>query len=92
MGLKKIQKKEGMKTRKAILLQTSLGKERQGDYFTSVVKITSGNRSRVVSQSFFIKACLQQDSLLCFHPFLVSVLFSGPSLLELNFYRKYFYP
>ena len=25
---------------------------------------------------------------LCFHPFLVPVLFSGPSLLVVNFYRK----
>ena len=29
---------------------------------------------------------------LCFHPFLVSVLFSGPSLLALNFYRKILTP
>ena len=78
-----------MKTQKAILLQTSLGKERLGDYSTSVVKIKSGNRSRVVSQSFFTTACQQQDSPLCFHPFLVSVLFSGPTLLELNFTENF---
>ena len=46
--------------------------------------------TEVVSQSFFTTAYLQQDSLLCFHPFLVSVLFSGPSRLALNFDIKFF--
>ena len=29
---------------------------------------------------------------MCLHPFLVSVLFSGPCLLALHFYRKFFTP
>ena len=32
----------------------------------------------------------QQDSLFSFHPLLVSVLFIGPSLLVVHFYRKSF--
>ena len=65
-----------MKTQKAILLQTSHGKERLGDLSTSVAKIKSGNRSRVVSQSFFTMACLLQDRLLCFHPFRLHLIFT----------------
>ena len=90
MGLKKYRNKEGMKTQKAIMLQTSLGKERLGDYSTSVVKIKSGNRRRVVSQSFFTKACLQQDSLCVFLPSLFLYFFQAHPYLNLNFYRNVF--
>ena len=45
MGLKKYRNKEGMKTQKAILLQTSCVKERLGDYSTFGAKVKSGNRS-----------------------------------------------
>ena len=44
-------------------------------------------------QSFFTMTFLQQGSLLVFHPCLnVSVLFTGPSLNVVDFYRKYFTP
>ena len=61
-----------MKRNKIILLQKSYGKKKTGDYSTSVAQ--SGNRSRVVFQYFFTMIFLYQDSLLHFHPFLVSVV------------------
>ena len=65
MGLKKYRNKEGIKYKKTILLQKSGGKKRLEDFSTSVRKIKSGNRSRVV-QSFSSTTLLQLDSLLVF--------------------------
>ena len=49
------------------------------------------NRCRVVFLSFFSSVLLEYGSLLvCFHPSLVSVLFTGPSLLEMKFLQQVF--
>ena len=50
------------------------------------------NRSRVVFKSFFTITFLQQDNLLVFSSFPCFCTFTGPSLLVLNFYRKFFTP
>ena len=42
--------------------------------------------------SFSPCSVLQQGSLGCFHPHLVSILFTGPPLYDFNFYRNFFYP
>ena len=76
-----------MKHKKITLLQKNCDKERLEDYSTS-----DSNRCRVVFQSFFTTIFLQKDSLLVFHPCLVSALYTGPSLTVVNFDRKFFTP
>ena len=78
------------KHKKTILLQKSGDEERLEDYSTSVAKIMSGNRSRVVFQSFFTPTFLQQDSFLVFSSLSCFCTFSGPSLLAFNFYGKFY--
>ena len=59
----------------------------QEDYPAAV---QSGNRSRIVFQSFFTTTFLQQDNLSLFSSLPCCCTFSGTSLLALNFYRKNF--
>ena len=55
----------------------------------STVLLLFPDRSGVVFKSFFTTTLVQQDSLVVFHLFLVSVVFTGPSLLVLTFYTKF---
>ena len=73
-----------MITQNIILLQKNCGKERLEDYYATEVEQSS-------SLSFPRFSCSRIVSL-CFHSCLVSVLFRGPSLLVVNFYRKFFTP
>ena len=74
--------------KKTTLLQNSDGKERQEHYPTSAAYMCS--RYRVVFL-FFFSANVPYGSLLaCFYPCLVSVLFTGPSLLEIKFCSNFF--
>ena len=50
------------------------------------------NRSTVVLFSFLPRPFCSRILFLCFHLFLVSVLFTGPSLLVVNIYRKFLTP
>ena len=55
-----------MKTQEDYPAAISHVKERLEDYATSVAKIKSDNKSRVLFQSFFTTTFLQHDSLLVF--------------------------
>ena len=69
-------------------LTRSLPKSGLDNYSTSIA--WQCNRCRVVFHSLFTTTFLQQYSILCFHLFLVSVLFTDPFLLGVNIYGKFF--
>ena len=71
------------------MLQKTRSKERKTGrllYFSCPTEVY-----RLVFQSFFSTTFLQQDSLLVLTS-LPCLLFTGPSLLVLNFYRYFFLP
>ena len=84
-------KREWWKHQKTILLQTCRGKERLEDSSISVAKIKSGNRRRVVFQSFFTTTCLRQVSLLVFSSLPFSCTFYRPISTCIQFLQKKFY-
>ena len=69
------------------MLQESRGEERLEDYSISVAWLW--NRCRVLFSLSLPHLFCSMIVLRC-HPFLVCVLFTDPSLLALNFYRKFF--
>ena len=85
--VKSTETRQERKDKKTTLLQKNYGRERLEDYSTSVAYL--GNRSRAVFQSFFATIFCSRVVFLCFHSCLVSVRFTGPSLLVVNFYRNF---